>query len=174
MPARRRCARYVLLGALVLAAGCVNSHGSLPTGTRITPEVFRYATIIKAPVDGSAGGWRAVCIKASTGQRLAHPQGAHLDTHVRCGLEFGSPIVNRQHGYIPLRMAQEISAEVANEVAYRVLSRERGITATTCRKLIAGMNIRLDEEIRGSTVTACGVTNWSQRVPVVYWPAHDE
>lgn len=80
------------------------------------------------------------------------------------------PIVNHQHGYIPLRMAQRISAEVANDVAYRVLRRERGVTSTTCLKLLRGMNREFDEAIKGSTVSPCGSTRWNQPVPEVVWP----
>ena len=142
----------------------------LDTGTRITPEFFRYATIIEAPTDGSTGGWRAVCIKARVGQRVAHPQGAGWETGAQCGLEFGSPIVNRQHGYIPLRMAQRVSADVANTVAYSVLRVERGVTATTCQKLLQGMNLAMNEAINGSSVTPCGTTRWGSPVPEVVWP----
>ncbi len=161
---------WAMLGVSVVSAACMDGMATLPTGTRITPEVFRYATIIPAPTDGTTGGWRAVCIKAGVGQRIAHPQGTHLDTRRRCGLEFGTPIVNRQHGYIPLPMTQQISSDVANEVAYTVLSRERGVTAMTCRQLIYGMNAKFGAKINGSTVTPCGVTNWSHRVPEIPWP----
>ena len=162
------CVRLLLAAVLVLAPSCAAS--SIPTGTQITPEFFKYATVVVAPTDGSTGGWRAVCIKASTGQRIANANGAHVETGGRCGLEFGTPIVNRQHGYIPLRMAQLVSAEVANTVAYAVLSQERGVTAMTCRKLIKGMSIQLDIQIKGSRVTECGVTQWSHSVPEVHWP----
>ncbi len=158
----------ITAGLLVALTSCVD--GSVPSGTRITPDFFRYATIIEPPADGSVGGWRAVCIRAGVGQRSAHPQGAHIDTRTRCGLEFGSPIVNQQHGYIPLAMAQRISADVANEVAYAVLSEERGLTVRTCYKLVRGMNARMGVDINGSKVTQCGVTSWSHRVPEVPWP----
>ena len=164
----RRSCLFATLAALLVAVSCVD--GNVPSGTRITPEFFRYATIIEAPDDGSPGGWRAVCIKARVGQRIAPAPAAHIDTSAQCGLEFGSPIVNRQHGYIPLRMAQQISAEVANDVAYTVLSQERGVTAGTCLKLQNGMNVMFGIAIKGSTVTQCGVTNWSHGVPEVIWP----
>jgi hypothetical protein len=159
--------------ATVLAvslSACMSDSATLDTGTRITPEFFRYATIIEPPTDGTTGGWRAVCIKARTGQRVAHPHSTGWETGVQCALEFGSPIVNRQHGFIPLRMAQRISADVANEVAYRVLRQERGITATTCTKLIKGMNKAFKKAINGSAVNACGTTRWDRPVPEVIWP----
>jgi hypothetical protein len=152
-------ARYSVLCRLsfraafsVLVGLCFNScmTGNVPTGTRITPDFFKYATIIKAPADGSPGGWRAVCIQARVGQRIAHAQGAHIETGTRCGLEFGTPIVTIQHGFIPLSMAQRISADVANNVAYKVLSQGRGVTAITFNQ--------------------CGATNWSHSVPIVPWP----
>jgi hypothetical protein len=92
----------------------------------------------------------------------------------RCGLEFGSPIVNRQHGFIPLRKAQRISAEVANEVAYAVLRQERGVTAVTCRKLKDGMNLALGAAINGSRVRRCGTSSSSHAIPVVHWPPLNE
>ncbi len=159
---------WLLLPATIFAA-C--TAGNIPTGTRITPEFFQYATIIQPPADGSPGGWRAVCIMARVGQRIAHPQGAHIETGRQCGLEFGTPIVNKQHGYIPLPMAQRTSADVANDVAYKVLRRERGVTASTCLKLKTGMNVGLDTAINGSRVTQCGVTSSSHLIPVVHWPA---
>jgi len=93
-----------------------------------------------------------------------------VETGAQCRLEFGSPIVNKQHGFIPLRMAQRVSAEVANDVAYTVLSQERGVTGATCLKLRKGMNTMLGIAINGSTVTQCGVTNWKRSVPEVHWP----
>ena len=67
-------------------------------------------------------------------------------------------------------MAQQLSAEVANDVAYAVLSQERGVTAVTCKKLITGMNTMFGIAINGSKVNQCGVTNWSHAVPEVHWP----
>jgi len=154
-------------GMLVLLA-CTGRN--VPTGTRIGPESFQYATIFQAPEDKSPGGWRAVCIKAQVSQTVANPQGIDFDMNHECDLEFGSPIVNRQHGHIPLRMAQHISAEVANDVAYTVLSQELGVSAATCLKLKKSMNVAFDIAINGSTVTRCGVTNWSHSVPTIRWP----
>ena len=168
---RRLCLRYETLTVLAwLLGACTGGSTSVPTGTRITPEFFQYATMIEAPEDGSTGGWRAVCIHARVGQSVAEPQGGQWSASRQCSLEFQVPIINHQHGFIPLRMAQRISADVANEVAYRVLTREPALTIMTCSKLKVGMNEALDEAIKGSRVNLCGASMFNQPVPEVIWP----
>ena len=88
------------LAALISSLSCV----SIPTGTYITPEYFQYATIFSPDSEG-VGGWRAVCIKARVGQRVAHPKRTHVENELQCGFEFGTPIGNRQLGLIPMRTA---------------------------------------------------------------------
>jgi hypothetical protein len=161
--------RFFVTVLAVLALGACAST-SVPSGTFITAEYFEYATVIEPPTDGSPGGWRAVCIRAHMGQSIAASQGAHWDSEIQCDLEFGSPIVNRELGYIPLRMAQGISANVANTVAYEVLSQSRGVTSTTCKLLRVGMTAGMNTKIGGSRVTECGVTRWHRPVPEVIWP----
>ncbi|MEM9489261.1 MAG: hypothetical protein AAGC55_08955 [Myxococcota bacterium] len=59
--------------AAVVSVGCVDASNSasVRTGTQITPEFFAFAEISPERV---GGGWRAVCIHASTGQRLPIPR----------------------------------------------------------------------------------------------------
>ena len=152
-----------LLGLCLCA--CVGSSDSrVSQDTRITPDVFRYATVVEAPADGSNGGWRAVCVKIELKPR------SDDDTPARCDLEYGTPIKNHQHGYIPLHKAQRISAEVSNEEGRKVLEKARGITSTTCKSLRTALNEGMDEAINGSRVTECGVTLWDRPVPEVIWP----
>ena len=154
------------LSLVLLAASlaCVNSDPRVSRDTRITPDVFQYATIVDPPTDGSTGGWRAVCVKIELQKRTGD------NTPARCGLEYGTPIVNRQLGHIPLHRAQSISAKVSNEVGLKVLKQERGITSTTCDKLQRALNKGMDDAIKGSKVTQCGVTRWERPVPEVIWP----
>ena len=167
--AHRTTALLTLAVALVISSACGGST-SVPSGTYISPEFFEYQTIIEPPEDGSPGGWRAVCIRARLGQTMASPQGVLGHSHIECGLEFGSPIVTRDLGYIPLHVAQRTSADVANEVAYEVLQEVRGMTTVICRALHTGMTKGMNEKIKGSTVTACGVTRSKRPVPEVTWP----
>ena len=112
-----------------------------------------------------------MCIRARIGQGIAEPHGGTWNTSRECGLQFEVPIINRQHGFIPLRMAQRISAEIANEVAYRVLTQERTLTVVTCRKLKLAMNKAMGVAINGSKVTQqCGASLWNHAVPEVIWP----
>jgi hypothetical protein len=158
---------FGMLGILGALGACMDGNTPVSKDTRITPDVFQYATIIEAPADGSTGGWRAVCVKVRLDQRTApSQQGAPAE----CDLEYGTPIVNHQHGHIPLHKAQRISAEVSNEVGRRVLEKARDLTEITCRKLRTGMNKGMDKAIKGSKVTKCGVTDWSRPVPEVVWP----
>ena len=169
-----RPSRHVICSLAWLLYACTAGNTSVPTGTRIIPEFFQYATIVEPPDDGSTGGWRAVCIRARIGQSIAEPQGGQWSSNRECGLEFGVPIVNHQHGFIPLRMAQRISADVANETAYRVLTREPTLTVMTCDKLKVAMNTDLGEAINGSKVAPCGTTLWNRPVPEVVWPPPGE
>ena len=59
---------------------------------------------------------------------------------------------------------------MANEVAYKVLQTQPRLSGIACRRMIEGMNRLLGERINGSSVTQCGVTNWSHQVPEVHWP----
>ena len=166
------CESCFIFGALAILVStlgaCTDSNSSLSADTRITPDVFQYATVNQPPEDRSPGGWRAVCIRIRIDRHTAAEDPAR-----ECGLEFGSPIINRQHGFIPLRMAQRISADVANEVGRRVLEKAKGFTETTCKKLRTAMNKGMDDAINGSKVTQCGVTQWSNPVPEVVWPPPD-
>lgn len=171
----RRLPFHAMLGVLAwLLGACAGGSTSVPTGTLITPDFFQYATMVEAPEDGSTGGWRAVCIHAQVGQAIAEPQGGQWNTSRQCSLQFEVPIINHQHGFITLRMAQRISADVANAVAYRVLTREPALTVVTCDKLKRGMNKALDVAIRGSKVNHCGASLWNQAVPEVVWPPPGE
>ena len=63
-----------------------------------------------------------------------------------------------------------VAAEVANEVAYRVLTQEPALTVTTCNSLKIAMDEAMDVAIKGSKVNQCGASMFNQTVPEVIWP----
>ena len=173
----RRAARrkiWSVSGMVVLAWLAVGSctQASLRTGMQITPDYFRFADIV--PADEHGGGWRAVCIKARVGQRIAQPQGrlASPDQVITCDFEFGTPLWNEDHGVVSLEYAQRVSAEVANHSAYKVLEYNTSgiVTAGLCERIKDVMNIYLGGRIVGSSVKRCTGTIGRKPVPVVHWP----
>ena len=80
--------------------------------------------------------------------------GTPLSSQTVCQAEFGTPIVNRR-GPVPLTRAQRISANVANDVAYEVLTASAPVTGLMCLEFIAKAHRQLRERIWGATVSAC-------------------
>jgi hypothetical protein len=159
-----------LLAAIVAAAGgCTDArwNASVPTGTRITAGYFQFAEVFP---ERSDGGWRAVCIRARMGQRIAHPEGAHIDSGMTCALEVGIPISTRELGHIPLGTAQRIAADEANAAAYDVLGRSHGVNEIVCRQLIDELDRRLKNRVDRASADRCGSTAVSHLVPAVDWP----
>ena len=159
----------LLAAAVATAGGCTDArwNASVPTGTQITPDYFRFAEVFP---ERSEGGWRAVCIRAQLGQRIAHPEGAHIDSAMTCAVEVGMPISTRELGQIPLGTAQRIAADEANAAAYDVLGRSHGVNEIVCRQLIDELDRRLQIRIEKSSADKCGSTAVSHLVPAVDWP----
>ena len=171
---RRKSRWTIILVALAFVplASCAESdwNAQLRTGTMITPDYFRFAEIV--PADEHGGGWRAVCIKAQIGQRIASPAGerASINTRAVCNIEFGTPLENRDQGKISLDHAQRVWADVANHSAYKVLQHTQGVTSEVCRRVIDVMNIYITGRISGARAAHCGTTRWRKAVPEVWWP----
>jgi hypothetical protein len=139
----------VLLASAAGGTGCVHRRG-LVTG-RITPEHFQFKTIV--PVDTNEmqpDGWRAVCIHA----RITEGDAGTTDV---CKFEVGVPIRNTQQREVPLEVAQQITAYLANDAAHAVLSRaKRGeMIAILCRRFKHEYEQLLRENIAGSRVSEC-------------------
>lgn len=149
----------VCLGLLALCMTC--TARGYPSGTRIKPSHFRFATIVEPDHDPRGSGWRAVCIHASLSQSRA---GGPISSATLCRQEFGTPIVNSK-GPVPLSRAQRVSANVANEVAYGILTTTERVTALACGQFRKRANFLLGRRIRGAKVSTC-----HPGVPVVTFP----
>ncbi len=144
---------------LLIHAGCTPT--GFPTGTRIKPSHFRFATIVKPDDDRLGSGWRAVCIDAAMSQSAA---GGPLTSGIRCRAEFGTPIINTD-GPVPLNRAQRVSANVANDIAYQLLTTTTPVTGEVCKKFRQNANVLFWARIRGAKVTSC-----REDTPVVRFP----
>jgi hypothetical protein len=142
---------YLLIALLTctgaLSTGC--THGANPVVGRITPEHFKFTTVIK-PRKADPYGWRAVCIHA----RITH--GDSGATNV-CKFEVGLPIYNEKQGEIPLEVAQQTAAELANRASYSVLSRSHPgeMMAVLCNDFKKVYEEMLREWIKGARVGKC-------------------
>ncbi len=134
---------------------------SFPTGTRIKPSHFRFATIVKPDKNSRPSGWRAVCIDAAMAQSAA---AGPTTSAIRCRAEFGTPIINFK-GPVPLTRAQRVSANVANDVAYLLLTTTSPVTGQVCEDFKRDANVLMDLRIRGAKVTSC-----SEGTPIVRFP----
>ncbi len=102
----------VLWASLVLA-GC--AHGRNTVAGRITPEHFRFKTVVAVDSRTLPDGWRAVCISA----RIT--EGASGATDI-CKFKVGLPMRTGQQGDISLNEARWLSAEMANQAAKMILA----------------------------------------------------
>jgi len=151
--ATRRLGLWVLATALLAGAmgqsGCTHGRG-LVIG-RITPEHFRFKTVVAVDADEvQPDGWRAVCIHA----RITEGDSGATDV---CKFEVGVPIRNTQQREVPLEVAQQIVAYQANAAAHEILSRtQRGeMIAILCRRFKTRYEQLLREYIAGSRVSEC-------------------
>ncbi|MFP2931402.1 hypothetical protein ACLESO_40695 [Pyxidicoccus sp. 3LG] len=141
-------ATALLTGALGQSA-C--AHGRGVVIGRITPEYFRFKTVVA--VDANAfqpDGWRAVCIHA----RIMEGDSGATDV---CKFEVGVPIRNTQQREVPLEVAQQAVAHLANTAAHEVLSNaQRGeLIAVLCRRFKLKYEHLLREHIAGGRVSEC-------------------
>jgi hypothetical protein len=95
-------------------------------------------------------GWRAVCIHA----RITEGDSGATDV---CKFEVGIPIRNTQQREVPLEVAQQVTAFLANDAAHAVLSKaKRGeLIAVLCRRFKLEYGQLLRENIAGSRVSEC-------------------
>lgn len=140
------------LTAMVLCSGALGSgcsHGSNPVIGRITPEHFQFTTVVK-PRKTDPYGWRAVCIHA----RITHGDSQATDV---CKFEVGLPLYNEDQGEIPLEVAQQTAADLANRASYSVLSRSRPgeMLAVLCKDFKEVYEGMLREWIKGARVGKC-------------------
>lgn len=77
-----------------------------------------------------------------------------------CKFEVGVPIRNTQQKEVPLWVAQQVAAAVANEAANAVLSEaQRGeMIAVLCRRFKLRYQELLGDEIRGARVSQCEIS----------------
>ncbi|WP_225409893.1 hypothetical protein [Stigmatella hybrida] len=146
-------------GALLLLAGC--APGPAIVSGRITPGHFRFKTVVAVDSrESHPDGWRAVCIHA----RITEGDSKATDL---CKFEVGVPIRNIQRKEIPLWMAQQTAAVVANEAAHSVLSEaQRGeMIAILCRRFKLRYQRLLSDEINGARVSQCEI----QGLEIVYF-----
>ncbi|MFP2904258.1 hypothetical protein ACLESD_04110 [Pyxidicoccus sp. 3LFB2] len=138
-----------LLAGAMGQSGCTHGRG-LVVG-RITPEHFRFKTVVEVDADViQPDGWRAVCIHA----RITEGDSGATDV---CKFEVGIPIRNTQQGEVPLEVAQQVVAHLANAAAQEVLSKaERGeMIAILCRRFKTEYERLLRERLAGARVSEC-------------------
>jgi hypothetical protein len=116
---------------------------------RITPEHFKFTTVIK-PRKTDPYEWRAVCIHA----RITHGDSGATDV---CKFEVGLPIYNELQREIPLEVAQQTAAELANRASYYVLSHASPgeMLAVLCNNFKGVYEELLREWIKGARVGKC-------------------
>jgi hypothetical protein len=157
----RRCwlpRSWWLAGLLLWGAngpsGCTGGNSVVG---RITPEHFWFKTTVEGS-ETQPSGWRAVCIHA----RIT--EGDSGATTV-CKFEVGLPLRNGQRE-IPLWVARQDAAEMANRAAYRVLSNaSRGeMMFTLCSEFKSLYDLMLREKHPGALVGAC-VSDGIETVP---------
>ncbi len=137
----------VLWTGLVLA-GCV--HGRNTVAGHITPEHFRFTTVVAVDSRTLPDGWRAVCISA----RITEGDSGATDI---CKFEVGLPMRTGQQGDISLSEAQWLSAEMANQAAQSILAEARPgeMIAVHCIQFKRRYERLLKEEIAGARVSEC-------------------
>ncbi|WP_205525826.1 hypothetical protein [Pyxidicoccus trucidator] len=137
----------VLLASTGLV-GCV--HGSNSVAGRISPEHFRFKTVVTLDSQTLPDGWRAVCIIA----RITEGDSGATDV---CKFEVGLPLRNAQRGDVPLMDARWISAELANHAARSVLAEARPgeMIAVHCIQFKRRYERMLKDEIAGARVSEC-------------------
>jgi hypothetical protein len=145
----------------LLEMGC--SHGLNPVTGGITPQHFQFTTVVK-PRKTDPYGWRAVCIHA----RITHGDSGANDV---CKFEVGLPAFNEVQGEIPLEVAQSVSAEVANDASYRILSQAHPgeMLAVLCNQFKGLYEELLSEQISGARVGQCVTSG----VKIVHFGAAD-
>lgn len=153
----RRPGPWALATALLAGAlgqgGCTHGRG-LVTG-RITPEHFSFRTVVAVDAyEMQPDGWRAVCIHS----RITEGDSGATDV---CKFEVGVPIRNTQQREVPLEVAQQVAAHVANEAALEVLSKARRgeMIAILCRQFKNKYEQLLRECIAGARVSECMTRN---------------
>jgi len=93
------------------------------------PEHFNFQTTVSDDGTGTGGGWRAACLHIRFGY-------VNTASSMICKLEVGMPLRANGEAEISLAYAKRISAEMANEAAYSVLSRERRL-GVACTEFIS-------------------------------------
>lgn len=157
---------YLLVLIATCAVACTT--GSVPTGSRILPSYFRFKTIVEVDDDPKGSGWRAVCLVATMSQGMAG--GTPLSSSTVCQAEFGTPIINR-YGPVPLTRAQRVSANVANDVAYDVLTTSAPVTGLMCLQFIRQAD---DMPGRLTTWLGCGKERRHWVAMVIPWSCTTE
>lgn len=162
MGVTRRVGSWALATLLLVGAaawgGCVHRRG-LVIG-RITPEHFRFKTIV--PLDTSEvqpDGWRAVCIHA----RITEGDSGATDV---CKFEVGIPIRNTQQREVPLEVAQQVTAYLANEAAHAVVSKaERGeLIASSVAGSSWSMRSSFERASRAPACRSASPRGWSPSI----------
>jgi hypothetical protein len=145
---------YFLLNVLLACGGlsCTSGQpGSNPVAGVITPEHFRFRTVVpdndrRAP----SGGWRAVCIDA---------QIKHGDSGAKtaCKFEVGVPLRTEDRGEIPIEEAQFAAASMANRAARMVLAKAHpgDMMAVLCSQFKAVYAPMLMTKVPGARVGEC-------------------
>jgi hypothetical protein len=151
--ATRRLGLWALATTLLTGAlgqsGCTHGRG-LVIG-RITPEHFRFKTVVAVDADEmQPDGWRAVCIHA----RITEGDSGATDV---CKFEVGVPIRNTQQREVPLEVAQQVATYLANTAAHEILAKaQRGeMIAILCRRFKNKYDHLLREHIAGARVSEC-------------------
>lgn len=138
-----------LIAGAMWQSGC--SHGRNLVIGRITPEYFRFKTIVT--VDTSEiqpDGWRAVCIHA----RITEGDSGATDV---CKFEVGVPIRNAKQGEIHLEIVQQTVSDLANAAAHGILSnaQQGEMIAILCRQFKDKYRHLLREHLAGARVSEC-------------------
>lgn len=128
----------LVLATLAILAGCSDRmvFGNIP------PSTFRFVTVIDNP-GRSPGGWQVAQVVVLL-ERLS----TMFPRTATCDIEVGTPIINRQQGFIPVEMAQEESAIAADRVA-RELFQKREPVASLCVAFRKRMTKVLGDANRG-------------------------
>jgi hypothetical protein len=167
----------IKLGLLLLAIAAACSNGgylktSRYSGTSITPDYFRFATIVEAGDEPHfGGGWRAVCISASVSQGV-HDYRTGTERRGgqrRCEVEFGAPILLATGETLSLRDTQRAAADSANEAARSVITTTRRVTAATCERIRRQADRLFRRRIPGARASSCQGFR-GMDVPMVRWP----
>lgn len=139
---------FAALWASSALAGC--AHGGNTVAGRITPDYFRFKTVVAVDSRTLPDGWRAVCISA----RITEGDSGATDV---CKFEVGLPMRTGQQGDIPLSEARWLSAEMANQAAKVILAEAQPgeMIAVHCIQFKRRYERLLKEEIDGARVSEC-------------------